>query len=73
MPSFHPHARVQVANLMPVLFNGLGSHITMIPEKNLTIYLKVCVSSVLCAAVHLLFESDWMVQFLGVFQLHCLC
>ncbi|KOC18842.1 integral membrane protein [Aspergillus flavus AF70] len=24
-----------------LLFNGLGSHITMIPEKNLTIYLKI--------------------------------
>ncbi|KAE8343442.1 hypothetical protein BDV24DRAFT_161489 [Aspergillus arachidicola] len=24
-----------------LLFNGLGSHITMIPEKNLTVYLKI--------------------------------
>ena len=71
MRSLPRYARVQVANnLIPVLFNGLGSHITMIPQKNLTVYLKVCGSSLVCMVIHLLILSDWMVQSLGLHHLH---
>lgn len=54
-----------------VLFNGLGSHITMIPAKNLVVYFQVRNATSCTKDVHWL-KLDRIFQQLCIHRLHCL-